>query len=110
LQVSIVVSEAANFAIPVWLDVASQGKQSLAWRAAMNCLPILSHHELLYLLAMSIASQAFSLFYRELFLVWCMSGNSGRSLLLNHIYISHWSLTPHPTCDFWTLATTVPDS
>jgi hypothetical protein len=51
--------EAANFAIPVWLDVA---REAAAQQAAMNCLPILSHQELLYLLAMSIASRLFSLF------------------------------------------------
>ncbi|KAL3683746.1 hypothetical protein R1sor_001768 [Riccia sorocarpa] len=43
--------EAANFATPGWLDVA---KDAAARRAAMNYLPMLSHQQLLYLLAMSI--------------------------------------------------------
>jgi hypothetical protein len=35
------------------------------------------------------------LFYRELFLFRCISVNSGKSLLLNHIHLS--LVTPHPT-------------
>ncbi|CAM6047535.1 unnamed protein product [Sphagnum compactum] len=46
--------EAANFATPVWLDLA---REAAARRAAMNYLPMLSHQQLLYLLAMSIASR-----------------------------------------------------
>eukprot|EP00250_Pteridium_aquilinum_P020651 c24897_g1_i1 orf=144-6872(+) len=42
--------EAANFASPAWLEVA---KEAATRRAAMNYLPMLSHQQLLYLLALS---------------------------------------------------------
>ncbi len=51
--------EAANFATPVWLDLA---REAAARRAAMNYLPMLSHQQLLYLLAMSIASRFLACF------------------------------------------------
>jgi hypothetical protein len=46
------------------------------------------------------------LFYRELFLFWCISVIL-EDLFCSTIYISHWS--HHIQLDFWTLAT-VPDS
>jgi hypothetical protein len=67
LQVSTVV-EAANFAIPVWLDVA---REAAAQRAAMNYLLMLSHQQLLYLLAMSIASRLLACFI-ESFSFFCV--------------------------------------
>jgi len=81
-------------------------REAAARQATMNCLPILSHQQLLYLLAMSIASRLFSLFYREHFLFRCISVIL-EDLFCSTIYISHWSL--HIQLDFWTLAT-VPDS
>lgn len=42
--------EAANFASPAWLEVA---KEAASRRTAMNYLPMLSHQQLLYLLALS---------------------------------------------------------
>ncbi|KAI5078753.1 hypothetical protein GOP47_0006424 [Adiantum capillus-veneris] len=44
--------EAANFASPAWLEVA---KDAATRRAAMNYLPMLSHQQLLYLLALSFS-------------------------------------------------------
>ncbi|KAK1314781.1 putative lysine-specific demethylase ELF6 [Acorus calamus] len=46
--------EAANFATPQWLKVA---KEAAVRRAAMNQLPMLSHQQLLYMLAMSFISR-----------------------------------------------------
>lgn len=50
--------EAANFATPQWLKFA---KEAAVRRAAMNFLPMLSHQQLLYLLAISFISR-FALF------------------------------------------------
>ncbi|MCO5593294.1 hypothetical protein L7F22_047302 [Adiantum nelumboides] len=47
--------EAANFASPAWLEVA---KDAATRRAAMNYLPMLSHQQLLYLLALSFSPRA----------------------------------------------------
>lgn len=47
--------EAANFATPGWLDVA---REAAARRAAMNYLPMLSHQQLLYTLAMSLTARS----------------------------------------------------
>ncbi|KAH7314592.1 hypothetical protein KP509_21G010000 [Ceratopteris richardii] len=47
--------EAANFASPAWLEVA---KDAATRRAAMDCLPMLSHQQLLYLLALSFPLRA----------------------------------------------------
>ncbi|KAJ4777633.1 Lysine-specific demethylase SE14 [Rhynchospora pubera] len=46
--------EAANFATPQWLKFA---KEAAVRRAAMNFLPMLSHQQLLYLLAISFISR-----------------------------------------------------
>jgi hypothetical protein len=46
--------EAANFATPKWLKFA---KEAAVRRAAMNFLPMLSHQQLLYLLAISFISR-----------------------------------------------------
>lgn len=46
--------EAANFATPGWLEVA---REASVRRAAMNYLPMLSHQQLLYTLAMSFTSR-----------------------------------------------------
>uniref|UniRef100_A0A7N0TKW8 Lysine-specific demethylase ELF6 n=3 Tax=Kalanchoe fedtschenkoi TaxID=63787 RepID=A0A7N0TKW8_KALFE len=46
--------EAANFGTPQWLKVA---KEAAVRRAAMNFLPMLSHQQLLYLLAMSFLTR-----------------------------------------------------
>ncbi|XP_078445765.1 lysine-specific demethylase ELF6-like [Wolffia australiana] len=46
--------EAANFASPTWLHVA---KEAAVRRATMNHLPMLSHQQLLYMLAMSYISR-----------------------------------------------------
>lgn len=47
--------EAANFATPGWLEVA---REASVRRAAMNYLPMLSHQQLLYMLAMSLISRS----------------------------------------------------
>lgn len=49
--------EAANFATPGWLNVA---REASVRRAAMNYLPMLSHQQLLYMLATSITSRSIS--------------------------------------------------
>lgn len=46
--------EAANFATPSWLKVA---KEAAVRRAAMNYLPMLSHQQLLYMIALSFPSR-----------------------------------------------------
>ncbi|BAH91998.1 Os03g0151300, partial [Oryza sativa Japonica Group] len=46
--------EAANFATPQWLKFA---KEAAVRRAVMNYLPMLSHQQLLYLLAVSFISR-----------------------------------------------------
>lgn len=46
--------EAANFATPSWLKVA---KEAAVRRAAMNYLPMLSHQQLLYMIALSFSSR-----------------------------------------------------
>ena len=47
--------EAANLATPGWLHVA---REAAARRAVMNYLPMLSHQQLLYMLALSLMSRS----------------------------------------------------
>jgi len=91
LQVSTVVRQQILPSL-VWLDVA---REAAARRGAMNYLPMLSPPATPLLAGHVYCIQAFSLFYRELFLFRCISVNSGKSLLLNHIHLS--LVTPHPT-------------
>ncbi|KAL6902365.1 hypothetical protein ACP4OV_005241 [Aristida adscensionis] len=71
--------EAANFATPQWLKFA---KEAAVRRAVMNYLPMLSHQQLLYLLAVSFISR--NLLEKK---VWTCVATSGCCHWGNRVYL-----------------------